>query len=237
MSHPYDHAVHSTRLFGGQPEDYLPVHDWLDASKSSYAHFRHRAARHHAFGVDECTRIFGSFLQNSCHASVPVSHIAMQHIREDCGGLLPDLSMWFEGMPAYDWLPPANQLKTTDACAEATAHRFGGQPEDYIAIHEWFDEAADGNDEDRFRLLAHRHCAEEIFGAERLFGHGLYNSDDRWVPVRYVAELHIKSRLRFPLIPNRADWLRGVPVQRWMAHEYYLRDSYDIASHGKARAG
>ena len=29
MSHPYYHAMSSARVFGGKPEDYLAIHQWL----------------------------------------------------------------------------------------------------------------------------------------------------------------------------------------------------------------
>jgi hypothetical protein len=34
MAHPYHHALRSAKLFGGKPEDYLPVHNWFDESKA-----------------------------------------------------------------------------------------------------------------------------------------------------------------------------------------------------------
>ena len=37
MAHPLKHAENSVRKFGGKPEDYLPIHNWFDESKSSSA--------------------------------------------------------------------------------------------------------------------------------------------------------------------------------------------------------
>ena len=54
MAHPYHHAVHSARLFGGAPEDYLAIHDWFDESKAHFADLRHRALRHHSEGIFLC---------------------------------------------------------------------------------------------------------------------------------------------------------------------------------------
>ena len=34
MAHPVEHAKNSARKFGGVLEDYLPVHQWFDESKS-----------------------------------------------------------------------------------------------------------------------------------------------------------------------------------------------------------
>ena len=32
MTHTYYHAKSSARVFGGQPEDYLAIHNWFDAT-------------------------------------------------------------------------------------------------------------------------------------------------------------------------------------------------------------
>jgi hypothetical protein len=48
------------RVFGGQPEDYLAIHNWFDATKENFCDFRHRALRHHAEGIFECERVFGT---------------------------------------------------------------------------------------------------------------------------------------------------------------------------------
>ena len=58
--HPYHHALSSQRTHGGAAADYLPLHDWFDASKSSLAHFTHRALNHHREGVAEAIRLFGT---------------------------------------------------------------------------------------------------------------------------------------------------------------------------------
>lgn len=65
MTHTYYHAKSSARVFGGVPEDYLAVHNWFDSTKSSFCDFRHRALRHHAEGIFECERVFGTTITNS----------------------------------------------------------------------------------------------------------------------------------------------------------------------------
>ena len=46
MAHSYYHAVSSARKWGGRPDDFQPIHDWLDGSKLIIADFRHRTLRH-----------------------------------------------------------------------------------------------------------------------------------------------------------------------------------------------
>lgn len=116
------------------------------------------------------------------------------------------------------------------ACS--SAKKWGGIPEDYQAIHDWFDESkmmwAD------FRHRALRHHAEGIFMAERIFGHAIRISGPkslRWfeklanffganiktgrmIPVRWIGEQHVKEDCGF--IPSMQDWFHHIKPQRWM---------------------
>jgi hypothetical protein len=40
MGHCYHHALSSVRKWGGEPENYLALHQWFDESKSITADFR-----------------------------------------------------------------------------------------------------------------------------------------------------------------------------------------------------
>jgi hypothetical protein len=104
MSHVYHHSVSSARLYGGKPEDYQAIHDWFDASKESYGDFRHRALRHHAQGIYECERVFGITITNSNGTKVPVRYIGEQHVQEDCGGRIPNLSDWLSQIRPAGWM-------------------------------------------------------------------------------------------------------------------------------------
>src|SRR2546425_7958152 len=57
--------------------------------------------------------------------------------------------------------------------AESSAHKFGGRPEDYLTIHNWFDESKSFLGDFRHRAL--RHHTEGIFLAERIFGVAIKN--------------------------------------------------------------
>ena len=65
MAHPYNHSESSARKYGGNPDDYLSIHQWFDESKRSFSDNRHRALRHHAEGIFLCAQIFGVTLTNS----------------------------------------------------------------------------------------------------------------------------------------------------------------------------
>jgi hypothetical protein len=96
--------------------------------------------------------------------------------------------------------------------AVRSAKLFGGKAEDYLAIHNWFDESKAHLPDLRHRAL--RHHSEGIFLCERLFGVTVRNDDGREVPVRLVGEQHIKDDLGW--IPTVKDWLSNLKLEPWM---------------------
>ena len=96
--------------------------------------------------------------------------------------------------------------------AQSSARKFGGRSEDYLPIHNWFDESKAFFPDFRHRAL--RHHAEGIFLAEKLFGVAIVNSDGKQVPVRYLGEQHVREDLG--RIPTAQDWLLQITPQRWM---------------------
>lgn len=104
--------------------------------------------------------------------------------------------------------------------AVSSARRFGGAPEDYTAIHTWFDRSKEIVADFRHRAL--RHHAEGCFAAEALFGATITNADGRAVPVRLIAEQHIMEDLGH--IPSFADWVRCIKPQPWMGRSGHLAD-------------
>lgn len=59
MAHPITHAESSAKRFGGKPEDYLPIHDFLDSSKSVFPDNRHRALTHNSWFIFVVEKVFG----------------------------------------------------------------------------------------------------------------------------------------------------------------------------------
>jgi hypothetical protein len=115
---PYLHAVSASKKWGGKPEDYLPVEDFLDSSKAHHADMRHRALLHHSFGIFQAELFFGHNLTNADGVLVSVRDVAELHVIEDCGEI-PNVSKYIEGMPFYDWLGGPARKKNTDAKGNA----------------------------------------------------------------------------------------------------------------------
>lgn len=96
--------------------------------------------------------------------------------------------------------------------ALSSVRKWGGLPEDYLALHQWFDQSKAILADPRHRAL--RHHAEGIFMAETLFGATIVNSGGRIVPVRLLGEQHVLEDLGF--IPSFADWARLIEPRPWM---------------------
>jgi hypothetical protein len=114
MTHPIYHAATSVKLWGGAPEDYLPLHDWMDATKETFADFRHRALRHHSQGIFEAERVFGHSITNSAGREVPVRYVLEQHVKEDCGGRIPTVKDWFQYIEPQPWMSRGYKIETQE---------------------------------------------------------------------------------------------------------------------------
>ena len=97
--------------------------------------------------------------------------------------------------------------------AQSSAKRWGGTPEDYIAIHERIDSTKSAHAEVTHRCVFH--SAFGIYIIEEIFGRFITNSDGKQVYVRDIAEQHVLEDLGF--IPSLSDWLTEMPSQPWMA--------------------
>lgn len=110
MSKPIIHARSSARRYGGQPEDYLEIHDFMDSSKAAFPDNRHRALTHNSWFLFILERVFGheipvhdedgNFIKN-----VSVRDVGEQHILEDFGGkYIPTVADYLEGMEFQEWM-------------------------------------------------------------------------------------------------------------------------------------
>jgi hypothetical protein len=108
-----------------------------------------------------------------------------------------------------------------------SAQLFGGLPEDYLKIHDWFDESKAHIADVRHRAL--RHHSEGIFLCAFIFGATLTNSIGKQVPVRTIGEQHVKDDLGW--IPSVKDWLEHIQLQPWMGRTVF-RPQRDAGRNG-----
>ncbi len=108
--------------------------------------------------------------------------------------------------------------------AESSARKFGGKPEDYQEIHDWFDASKAHEPLPFHRAL--RHHSFGIFEAQSVFGNQIVNAEGRRIPVRFIGEQHVREDCRG--IPSVSDWLRGIPLKPWMVNGVILPDFENI---------
>ena len=100
--------------------------------------------------------------------------------------------------------------------AKISANKFGGIPEDYIEIHNWFDSTKAHVADGRHRLVLHNSFG--IFLCEQIFGElvvkpdgkiikmpYITNSNGKQISVRDIAEQHVVDDLSY--IPTLQECL------------------------------
>lgn len=104
----------------------------------------------------------------------------------------------------------------------SSVKKWGGQIEDYLTIHQWFDESKHHFGDFRHRAL--RHHTQGIAECLKVFGVTL-NMGHRAIPVRWVAEQHVIEDCGY--IPSVADWLKCIEPQLWMNKPRQLSKELD----------
>lgn len=98
------HAQSAARKWGGEPDDYIGIEEFIDSSKKIIGDIRHRSMYHHTAGVWLCQEIFGRTISvGERGIQVPVRLIAERHILEDLGWL-PSPKDYIDGMSIKPWM-------------------------------------------------------------------------------------------------------------------------------------
>lgn len=108
MSKPHIHANSSVRRYGGSPEDYMAIHNFMDSSKSAMPDGRHRALTHNSWFIGAGGPLelaFGATITNSSGRVVSVRDIGEDHILEDFGlKFIPTAQDYLAEMEFKTWM-------------------------------------------------------------------------------------------------------------------------------------
>jgi hypothetical protein len=106
--------------------------------------------------------------------------------------------------------------------AKSSVKKWGGCIEDYINIHNWFDETKAWIAHSKHRLF--RHHSEGIFECEKIFGKSFINSNNKIIYTRYVGEQHVKEDCN-GYIPTAKEWLDNINNPKdWMLKTININD-------------
>jgi hypothetical protein len=97
----------------------------------------------------------------------------------------------------------------------SSAKRWGGVPEDYLAIHSKMDCSKKYFPDNRHRMLTHNFffIFEVIIP---LYGEQIKNSAGKLVDVKNICEQHILEDYHMKYIPTPQDWLENLQIKSWM---------------------
>jgi hypothetical protein len=119
---PWKHAMSSAKLFGGKPEDYLEIHNFMDSSKGVIADNRHRCLTHNAWFLSVVLeKVFGVNITNSDGKLISVRDIGEQHVGEDFGGFIPSAQDFLQEMEFLPWM--SNGKGLPPSCARVYKKR------------------------------------------------------------------------------------------------------------------
>lgn len=95
--------------------------------------------------------------------------------------------------------------------ARNSARKHGGKPDDYIAIHEWFDQTKAHVADMRHRAVLHNsmgiYICAQVFGATRT------NADGKTFDVRDIGEDHVIEDLgRIPSLHECLAGMKTIPA-------------------------
>ena len=98
--------------------------------------------------------------------------------------------------------------------AQSSQAKWGGTPEDYIQLHDWFDETKAYTGDWTHRALRH-HSAGVQWAIEK-FGHTITNSRGQKIPTKILAEQHLMEDCGF--IPTPQQYLSPLTKhpEKWM---------------------
>lgn len=97
--------------------------------------------------------------------------------------------------------------------ANKSAKKYGGTPDDYLDIHNFFDQTKAFIPDMRHRAILHN--AFGIFLCEQQFGTYRVNSDGRRYSVRDIGEDHVLEDLG--TIPTLEKCLGDMPHKLWLS--------------------
>src|SRR5215475_2593256 len=95
--------------------------------------------------------------------------------------------------------------------ARSSARKFGGEPEDYLRFHLWFDRSIFHINDKRHRAMFHHSAG--IQWLQEQFGEFFTNSAGKTIPLQHIGEQHVIEDVG--CIPALSDWLRQVPKEKW----------------------
>lgn len=221
---PLQHARITAYRYGSEWQDWIAIHDWIDRSKMVFPSMQHRMFLHSDFGEWLTIRIHGETIQAADGTAVSTRNLFRDHQVEDLGRIV-SLAEWLrEADPEY-WKrrrqPPRQLERIREEPAKGLAARWGGTPDDYLALIEFFDKPREfaPDNPDAADLITHNTFG--IFLAEELLGTTIVLSaqtnsinQPQFISTRSAAEDLVYARIGS--IPPAGNMAARTKLKLWM---------------------
>lgn len=133
---PLQHARITAHRYGGQWQDWIVFHDWIDRSRLIFPRMQHRMFLHSDFGEWLAVKVHGASLTATGGMAVSTADLFRDHQMEDLGRVV-SLSEWLRAVDVQYWVhrrqPPRRLEAISAGAATGLAARWGGVPADYAA--------------------------------------------------------------------------------------------------------
>jgi hypothetical protein len=170
---PLQHARITAHRYGGEWQDWIALHDWIDRSKAIFPSMQHRMFIHSDFGEWLAIRFHGESISAKDGAVISTRDLFRDHQVEDLGRVVT-LAEWLHEVDADYWArrrkPPRQLEQIREEPAEGLATRWGGVLNNYLALIDFFDKPREfaPDNPDAAALITHNSFG--IFLAEELLG-------------------------------------------------------------------
>jgi hypothetical protein len=170
---PLQHARITAHRYGGEWRDWIAIHDWIDRSKMIFPSMQHRMFLHSDFGEWLAVKNHSEAITAEDGTVIPTRDLFRDHQVEDLGRVVT-LAEWLREINADYWTrrrkPPRQLEQVRKAPAEGLVARWGGVPDDYIALINFFDKPCEFAPESSDAAAMITHNSFGIFLAEELLG-------------------------------------------------------------------
>lgn len=172
---PLQHAQISQKKHGGKWQDYIEIHNVLDSSKVSCAHFKHRFFLHHEEGIELGVKISGQNLVNSEGKAVATRQLLTEHLIEDVGRLVTVEDWSRDLLPKtndafYQFLAKKRNQTENDAvkCEIELFDAFNLSEKDRVSVKDFLAFPLKNSNHPAALLVSHNSFA--VFLAEQILG-------------------------------------------------------------------
>jgi hypothetical protein len=221
---PLQHARITAHRYGGEWQDWIAIHDWIDRGKAIFPSVQHRMFLHSDFGEWLAVGIHGDAIGAEDGTVISTRDLFRDHQVEDLGRVVT-LAEWLREVDTDFWTrrrkPPRHLEQIREEPAEGLAARWGGVPGDYLALFDFFNKPCEFAPHNPEAAAMITHNSFGIFLAEELLGTVITiteTKDSRRLPqvisTRSAAEDLVYARIGS--IPPAGNLAAHARLRLWM---------------------